>query len=140
MAGLAINPWIGADDSALWKLELCNLGLHSFIFQCILLDHQNFCIVSVSMLIGAETNVGLNGLSGEIDNRFMEFVLQDVSAAVCVFERVHKTYRVPQVVCHESLSVNVGQGSAPVLGIEIRYKVLLLWFFESDGLEKNIDI
>ena len=62
MIGLTINPRIRADHAALWKLEFRNLGLDSFVFQCILLHHQDFWIIPVAMLIGAKANIGLDSL------------------------------------------------------------------------------
>ena len=80
MVALTINPWIRADHAALWKLEFCNLSLDPFVFQRILLHHQEFRIIPVAMLIGAKPNVGLNSLSCKVDDSFVEFVLQRGSA------------------------------------------------------------
>lgn len=80
LIGLTINPWIRADHAARWKLEFCNLGLDSFVFQCILLHHQDFWIIPIAMLIGAKANIGLNNLSREVDDSFVEFVLRGGSA------------------------------------------------------------
>lgn len=48
-----INPWISTDDRTLRKFEFSNLCLDAFIFESILLDHQDFLVVGITMNIGA---------------------------------------------------------------------------------------
>jgi hypothetical protein len=80
-----IDPRIGADDSSLWELQLRDLRLDSFVFQCVLLNHEYLCKICIAMQVGAETDICLNRLSGKIDDCFVKFVLQSYSAPALYF-------------------------------------------------------
>lgn len=72
---LTVNPWVGADNCLLWQLELRNCGLDLLIRERLLLDLQDFVIVSIAMDVGAESNVGFDFAGGEVDNSFVEAIL-----------------------------------------------------------------
>jgi hypothetical protein len=72
---LAVYPWISADYCSLWKLQLRNLCPDSFIFQRLLLDHEDLGVVSIAMLVGAETDVSFYSVGRQIDDSFVKLVL-----------------------------------------------------------------
>lgn len=72
---LTINPWVGADNSSLWKLQLDNRLHHRWVQQSRLLNLQKFVIVTVGVEIWSEADVALDFANGKIDNCFMETIL-----------------------------------------------------------------
>lgn len=72
---LTVNPWVGADNRLFWQLELCDGGLDLLIRERLLLDLQDFVIVSIAMNIGAKSSVGFDFAGGEVDHSFVEAIL-----------------------------------------------------------------
>ena len=73
--GVTVDPWIAEDCCAFWQTELGYLGLYSFILQCDLLDQQDFLPVARTVDIGAQANIALYSLLGQVDNGLVKFIL-----------------------------------------------------------------
>lgn len=73
---LTVTPWIGDDDSLIRQLQLSNLSLDSLVPQGNLLDQQDFITVHTAVNIGTKPKIALDCASGQIYNRFMEFILR----------------------------------------------------------------
>lgn len=82
-----IDPWVSTDNSTLRKLELGDCFLNTFVFKSTLLNHHNLFIVSITMDVGAKSNVVLDLASGQIDYGLMKAILDIVSRLIGGSER-----------------------------------------------------
>ena len=93
MALLTIDPGVTANNSILWKTELCNVGLDLLVLKCLLLDLQNLIVVGVAVDVLAQYDVVLDLAGREIDNGLMEALL-DPSVRDLIMVARCQAYRV----------------------------------------------
>jgi hypothetical protein len=74
---LTIDPRITDKHSALGKLQLGDFGFDTLVFQCNLLNGDNFTSIGVAVNTGSKTNVALNFSKAQADDSFVKFVLSD---------------------------------------------------------------
>jgi hypothetical protein len=72
---LTINPRISADDGAFGKLQFLQGLFDTLVLKGVLLDLQDFIVVTVAVHVGAEADIAVDLAGCEIDNSLMEAFL-----------------------------------------------------------------
>lgn len=92
------------------------------------------------MVTRSEPDITLHGLGGQVDNCFMEFVLQGELVHRLISPPAQQAYRAPDIVAYKALSVNGLRRPSTVFCIEKGDYVFLFWFMKANVLkmERNV--
>ncbi len=87
VVGITVDPWIADDRGAFRELQLGDLAFHTLILQCNPFYQQYLLCISGSMDIRTKSDVALNPSPAEVDNSFVEFVL-DINGSASTLDAV----------------------------------------------------
>lgn len=76
MMKLTVDPGVRHKNSALWQLQLGNLGLDALVLQHGLLDGDNLLSITRSVDERAKTDIALDPVGRQVDGGLVEFILQ----------------------------------------------------------------
>jgi hypothetical protein len=71
-----VDPRVADDDGAFGQLQLCDLGPDTLILESHFLDQIQLFRITIGMHIGPEPEITLDSAGREIDDGFMEAVLE----------------------------------------------------------------